>query len=147
MDQEQNNSIDDFSKTLNINLPNESYLPVKIIAYLTAIGGLSIVGSIFADIVRPMQISLFFYIFRGFVGFLMILVGYGILKRRGWAVWLYGGISFISLFVNSTLAILPICITLYLYMKKDLFTQVDAKSIIKEILIEINKIKLWLSKN
>lgn len=143
MAEEKLKEIDEVSKTLNIKLPDgQRFLPIKIIAFLTAIGGLSVVGSLFADIVRPTQISLFLYVFRACVGVLMILIGYGILKKKGWAVWLYGGISLISFFINPTLAFLPICITIYLYTKRHLFKQVDAKSIANEINDELKKLDL-----
>lgn len=125
----------EISKTLNIMLPLGSIpLPIKVIALLTYIGGLSIVASVFADIVWPQRVSWFFYFVRMLTGVLMILVGYGLIKKREWSAWLYGAISFIGLFVNPLLAILPIAITFYLYFNRTYFTGgtiVDFRNILR----------------
>ena len=114
--------VKEVSETLNISLPFGSIpLPMKIIAFLTSVGGLSMVASVFSDIVRPQTLPFGFHILRVVTGTLMIGVGYGIIKRREWSMWLYGSISVISFFINPALSILPIIITLYLSTKRDYF--------------------------
>ncbi|MCL5016206.1 MAG: hypothetical protein M1312_01145 [Patescibacteria group bacterium] len=121
---------EDVSKTLNISLPfGNMPLPMKIITLLTSAGGLSIVASMFADIVRPQDIHFHFYLLRVITGVLMLIVGYGIAKRKEWSLWLYGGVSVISLFINPILSIVPIGITIYLYVGRAYFTDGFSKKI------------------
>lgn len=113
--------IGELVETLHVALPTENLsLTTKIIAFLTSAGGLSIIAGILADIVRP-DISALHYLFRIIMGAAMILVGYGIIKKKGWVVWLYGGITLIGLFINPIVAIIPLFITLYLYTQKIYF--------------------------
>ena len=53
----------------------------------------------------------------------VIFVSNGIIKKKGWVVWLYGGISLISLIINPVLAIIPLLITFYLYQQKIFFNK------------------------
>lgn len=114
--------IDEVTKTLNVVLPNGNMsVASKAIALLTSLGGISILGNILADIVRPGTTNLFYYFLRIIVGLVMVIVGYGIIKKKGWVVWLYGGISCIGLIINPVLALVPLCITAYLYHQKKYF--------------------------
>lgn len=121
---ESSKQFDEIIETLHVSLPKgDMTLTTKIIAFLTAAGGLSIIAGILADVVRPGGISLGFYLLRIIVGIIMILVGYGIIKRKDWVVWLYGGISLVSLFINPVVAIIPLIITFYLYKQKVYFNK------------------------
>jgi len=115
-------AIQEVVDTLNVVLPSGP-LPflTKVVVLLTSAGGLSIIANILSDIIEPNRVNGFFYILRLFVGIAMICVGYGILKRKGWTVWLYGGITIIGLIVNPIIAILPLCVSFYLYTQKTYF--------------------------
>jgi hypothetical protein len=123
VEKEVEKEVEEVSKTLHFSLPlGDMPLPMKIIAFLTSIGGLSITASVLADIVRPDHIPIYLYILRIITGALMLLIGYGIIKKRQWAIWLYASISLVSLSVNPLLAILPVAITMYLFHKEEYFT-------------------------
>src|SRR5690606_16618272 len=93
------------SEELNVNLPGQYLpLPIRLIAYFTLIGGLSIVGSLFSDIVRPQGENPIFYVMRIAVGVLAILIAYGILEKKRWAIWLYGVLALVALNFNPFLA-------------------------------------------
>lgn len=120
-EEKQPNEFNELVETLHVALPTENLsLTNKIIAFLTSAGGLSIIAGILADIVRP-DISALHYLFRILMGVAMIFVGYGIIKRKGWVVWLYGAITLIGLSINIVAAIIPLCITIYLYTQKIYF--------------------------
>lgn len=119
---ELNREFNDITKTLHINVAFGNIpLPMKIIALLTSAGGLSIIASIFADIVRPNETILHFYLLRIVTGLVMIFVGYGIIKQREWSLLLYGMVSVASFLINPIASIIPILITLYLIWNKHYF--------------------------
>ena len=134
--------IKEVSKTLNISLPLGNLpLPLKITAFLTSAGGLSILASIFADIVRPQEIFLHFYLLRIITGLVMLATGYGILKRKEWALWLYGGICVIGFFINPILTILPIGITIYLYTQRNYFADNFSKKLLTIVSNRLGKFR------
>lgn len=100
------------------NLP----LVVKLIALFTVTGGLSIMGGIFGDVVRPNAIHLPTYLTRLIVGILMITVSFGIVTRKAWSLWLYGLVVVVGLFVNFAAALIPFLAVIILVFKRDLFT-------------------------
>lgn len=118
----EKNQIDELIATLHVTLPEGKLtLTTKVIAFLTSAGGLSILAGILADVVRPGGISLGHYILRIIIGIIMTAVGYGIIKQKGWVVWLYGSISIISLMINPIVSVIPLLITIYLYRQKIYF--------------------------
>lgn len=121
-EQKVEHEIEAVTETLHINLPFGNIpLPMKIVALLTSAGGLSIVASIFADIVRPQDTFIHFYLLRIVTGLVMIFVGYGIIKRREWSILLYGLVSIASLLINPIASVIPIVITIYLIWNKHYF--------------------------
>ena len=110
------------AKEFNVNLPlGNAPLIIKIIALFTLLGGLSVMGSIFGDLVRPGHNNLGLYLLRIITGVLAIVVSYGILHQKKWSIWLYGLIVVIGFLNNPLFAILPAIIVVYLYLKKDYF--------------------------
>lgn len=127
--------VEEVSKTLNITLPFGSMpLPMKVIALLTTVGGLSIVASLLADVVGSTDVSFLRYFLRVITGFLMLLIGYGIIKKKIWALWLYGGISVVGAFVNPAIASIPIAITVYLYYKRDYFDRETLREVLEKLI-------------
>lgn len=114
--------IEKIAKELNVALPSgQMPAPVKLIALFTLVGGLSIIGSIFADVVAPDSEKFGIYILRLIVGLLSVGIAYGIADKRRWALWLYGLIVITGFSVNPVVAILPLGILAYLYKHKELF--------------------------
>ena len=111
--------IEKIARELQVSLP-ASGLPLllRLIALFTLIGGLSIIGGIFADIVRPPTSTPHFYFLRVIVGVLAIAISYGIIERKRWALWLYAVVVLVGLFINPLVAILPSLILLYLFSKR-----------------------------
>lgn len=107
---------------LRISLP-ASGLPLllRLIALFTLLGGLSIIGSIFADIVKPPSSTPHFYFIRIIVGILAIIISYEIIKKNRLALWLYAVIVLIGLFINPLVSILPGLVLLYLFFQRSLF--------------------------
>lgn len=108
---------------LKINLPGANLPPVlRFLALFMLAGGLSIVGSIFADLVNPIQTNLSFYLLRILVGSLVVATAYGIIKLARWALWVYGLVLFIGLLINPIVVILPLVVLVYLYSHRDKFS-------------------------
>ncbi|MDP2695823.1 MAG: hypothetical protein Q8O87_01060 [bacterium] len=109
-------------KELRFNLPGHDLpLAIQLIAAFMLIGGLSIIGSTFADIINPIPVSLSFYVLRILIGLSSIAIAYGIVKKQRWSLWLYGFVIFIALLANTLLAIIPAAILAYLYQHRSLF--------------------------
>lgn len=108
---------------LKVALPGGSLpLEIKLIALFTATGGLSIMGGIFGDVIRPNGIHLPTYLVRLVVGISMITISYGIVTRKSWSLWLYGLVVGIGLYVNFAAALIPLTAVIYLVFRRDLFT-------------------------
>lgn len=122
-DQEgEKDGIEGIAEDLNVNLPNVNLpLPLKFIAVFTLIGGLSVVGSVFADIFNPNGVSFKIYILRIVSGVILIAVSYGIIKKRRWSLWLYAVIIILGLFMNPVVSVLPFLVLVYLYFKRKHF--------------------------
>ena len=114
--------VEKVAKELNIELPKTN-LPwlVKVISILTLVGGLSVAGGAFADIFNPAEVSFIFYILRLLAGVAFIAVSYGLIKQKRWGIWIYGLAVILGIFINPTLAILPIIIVAYLYTQRNYF--------------------------
>lgn len=108
---------------LKINLPGANLPPIlRFLALFMLAGGLSIVGSIFADIVNPTQTNISFYLLRILVGGLVLATAYGIIRLARWALWAYGLALLIGLTVNPIVVLLPLVVLIYLYAHRDKFT-------------------------
>lgn len=134
---------DDFKRALdamNVILPEgKTPLPAKLIALITSVGGLSILANALTDIITPEYVSPVFYLMRLTTGFAMMAVGYGIIKHKGWTIWVYGCITLVALVLNPILAILPGVIVLYLASLKFYFDKSFPRRFmlyIKQILAE-----------
>lgn len=112
-------NISEVAKTINIALPAGN-LPIaeKVIALLTSLGGISIISNLLSGIVRPKDVSYGLYGLQLIIGLAMIAIGYGIIKKKSWVVNLYGLVSIVGLTINPVLAIIPCCITVYLYYRR-----------------------------
>ncbi len=116
-------SVHKIARKLEVTLPGGKLpLEIKLIALFTVTGGLSIMGGIFGDIVRPKEVHLPTYLIRIVVGILMIAISYGLVTRKKWSLWLYGLIVIIGLFINFVAALIPLAAVIYLIIKRDLFT-------------------------
>ncbi len=112
-----------FAGQLKVTLPGGNLpIEVKLIALFTVTGGLSIMGGIFGDVIRPTGIHLPTYLTRLFVGVAMIAISYGIVTRKKWSLWLYGLIIAVGLYVNFVAALIPLAALVYLVLRHDLFT-------------------------
>lgn len=121
-EQEEDKVADTLNKEFRINLPGQNLpTPVRIIAFFTLIGGLSIAGSLFADIVRPSGEHFGFFTLRIFAGAIAILTAYGIIEHKRWSIWLYGLFTLFALFSNPLLAIIPFGVVIYLYTQRSYF--------------------------
>ncbi|MEX1063998.1 MAG: hypothetical protein WED06_01515 [Candidatus Paceibacterota bacterium] len=122
VEEEVEKEVEEVAKDLQINLPLGNLpLPIKLIVLFTLIGGLSIVGSAFADIFDSASVSLSFYILRLVAGLLFILIAYGLYRKQRWAIWLNALMVVIGFLINPILSLFPAVIVAYLYFKKDLF--------------------------
>lgn len=110
------------ARQLKVTLPGGNLpIAVKLIALFTVTGGLSIIGGIFGDVVRPTGIHLPTYLIRLIVGVSMIAIAYGIVTRKRWSLLLYGLIVIAGLYVNFVAALIPLAAVVYLIFKRDLF--------------------------
>lgn len=112
----------EIAQDLQINLPkSQLQWPIRLIALFTLIGGLSIAGSSFADVFNPAEVGFLFYLLRLIASFLFIVIAYGLIKRKRWAIWLYGLLVLIGLFVNFAFSVFPALIVFYLYTQRRFF--------------------------
>ncbi|MBU1000100.1 hypothetical protein KKE78_01720 [Patescibacteria group bacterium] len=111
------------AQEFRVNLPGENLpLPVRLTAFFTLIGGLSIIGSLFADIVNTGEKTAHVYLIRLIVGLFSLGISYGLIEKKRWAIWLYGFIAVVGLFINPLVALFPAVVVIYLIFKKDLFS-------------------------
>lgn len=111
--------VEEVAEDLNVSLPKVNLpLPLKFIALFTLIGGLSAVGSAFADIFNPEDFVLKSYLLRLIAGGVFVIISYGLVRRANWSTWLYAVSVFVSLFINWPLAILPAVIVVYMYFNR-----------------------------
>lgn len=99
--------IEDVVEDLNIEPPGsaESYA-VRLIAYTLVLGGVSVVGSVFTGIFEvPTYGILSGTLARIAFGCAIVLIAYGILKRRRWALLGFAGLVVLSAFFNPVLAL------------------------------------------
>jgi hypothetical protein len=137
---------DKISQDLQVALPGKDLpLFIRIIAFFTLGGGLSIIGSLFAeDILRPSSEDIGFYIVRIIVGAIALIIGYGIVKKERWAIWLYGALTLYAAFSNPIFAFMPGMVVFYLYTQRKFFRP----SILDLYLsVGIEKIKILLHRN
>jgi len=119
---------------LKVTLPaSGSPLPLRLIALFTLIGGLSIIGSLFADIVRPPSNTPHFYFLRIIVGLLAIFISYEIIEKSRLAIWLYGVIVIVGLFINPIVSVLPGLVLVYFIFQRHQFKS----SIIDQFLLNL----------
>ncbi len=93
---------DEVVHTLHISLPfGHIPLSFKIIALLASAGGLSIVASGIADVVRTRSESNMEFLLFLISGLMMIAIGYGIIKKREWSLYLFILVLFLALIFNE----------------------------------------------
>ncbi len=110
------------AEKLNVMIPGGNLpIEIKVIALFTVTGGMSIMGGIFGDVIRPNGTHLPTYLIRLIVGISMIAVAYGIVTRKKWSLWLYGLIVVVGLYINFVAALIPLAALVYLIVKRDLF--------------------------
>ena len=111
--------VEEVAEDLNVSLPKVNLpLPLKLIALFTLIGGLSAIGTSFADIFNPEEFILKTYLLRLIAGGVFVIISYGLVRKQNWSTWLYGVMVFVSLFINWPLAILPAVIVIYMYFNR-----------------------------
>lgn len=136
---------DKLTEDLAVNLPGKGLpLIVRIIAFFTLIGGLSIIGSLFADIVRPHGEDIYIYALRTIVGVVAVVIAYGLIEHERWAIWLYGLVTLLSLFTNPFLAFIPGVVVVYLYTQRSYFSPSLPDFILEK---GVNKIKSYIVRN
>ena len=110
--------IEQIAKELQVILPkSKEPLGIRIIALLSLVGGLSLLGGTVTDIFNQ-KLSLFKYLVRGGSGIIFLAIAYGLIRGRRWAMWLFGAVVLVGLFVNPGCAIIPLFIFLYIWSRR-----------------------------
>lgn len=118
--EEESQVADRISKEFKVNLPGQNLpTPMRIIAFFTLIGGLSIIGSLFVDIVHPSRVDVSLFILRTLAAVISITIAYGIIEHRRWAIWLYALFTIFALVSNPFLALIPFAVVIYLYKQRE----------------------------
>lgn len=133
-------SLERVARDLQTNLP-KGKMPflMKVVALLLLVGGLGISGSVLTDFISTEEIGFGYYITRLIVGFVMILIAYGLFRRRRWSLWLYALVIIVGLFVNLMLTLFPLAIFIYLYVhRKYLKTTLVEKALV-DLFVQIGK--------
>ena len=125
--------VESVAEQLHVDLPQVNIpLPMKLIALLTLIGGLSTLASTFTGIFSATEVTASRYILNVVAGVLFIAISYGLIKRQNWATWLYGLIVIVGLFINWAFSILPALIVIYLIInRKYLYPSIFDKLVTK----------------
>ncbi len=114
---------DRINREFKVNLPGQNLpTPARFIAFFTLIGGFSIIGSLFVDIVRPTDEDISFFFIRVVAGVVAIATSYGIIEHKRWSIWLYGGFTLLALASNPLLSLIPLGVVIYLIFKREYFT-------------------------
>lgn len=114
---------DKINQEFKVNLPGQNLpTPARFIAFFTLIGGFSIIGSLFVDIVRPNDEDISFFFLRVIAGVVAIATSYGIIEHKRWSIWLYGGFTLLALSSNPLLSLIPLGVVIYLFIKREYFT-------------------------
>lgn len=114
---------DKINQEFKVNLPGQNLpTPARFIAFFTLIGGFSIIGSLFVDIVRPTDEDISFFFLRVIAGVVAIATSYGIIEHKRWSIWLYGGFTLLALSSNPLLSLIPLGVVIYLFIKREYFT-------------------------
>ncbi|MBI2013628.1 MAG: hypothetical protein HYS87_02270 [Candidatus Colwellbacteria bacterium] len=149
VEQKAQKAVAEAAKELNIKLPlGTAPNALKLIALATLIGGLSIVGSSFIDVVNPGKTNLTLYMLRLLVGLIAIVSAYGLIEKERYSIWGYGAIVFVGAIVNPVLAIFPAIIATYLFTRRTEFKPSILDTALSKIIVEVEKIlSSWLKKN
>lgn len=141
---EEDEVADKLNKEFKISLPGQNLpTPARLIAFFTLIGGLSIAGSLFVDIVRPNGEHVGLFALRILAGGIAILTAYGIIEHKRWSIWLYGLFTLFALFSNPFLAIIPLGVVIYLYTQRRYFDMSIADQYLSNLLnIITNRLKV-----
>ncbi len=116
---EQDEVADRMQEEFKVSLPGQNLpTPMRFIAFFTLIGGFSIIGSLFVDIVRPMGEDLSSFILRITAGIIAIATAYGIIEHRRWSIWLYGMFALLAILTNPLLSIIPLAVVVYLCVQR-----------------------------
>lgn len=122
------------AKTLQVDLTTKKIdIWLKLIALLTLVGGLSILGNVISDTVSTRAITPGFYTLRIVIGIMAVSISYGIIERRSWAIWLYAVIVIIGFILNPWIAALPALILIYLYTQRKEFESFSIKKFISGV--------------
>lgn len=114
---------DKINQEFKVNLPGQNLpTPARFIAFFTLIGGFSIIGSLFVDIVRPTDEDISFFFLRVIAGVVAIATSYGIIEHKRWSIWLYGGFTLLAFSSNPFLSLIPLGVVIYLFIKREYFT-------------------------
>ena len=132
--QKAEKKISEVAKTLQVEIPKARISgSMKFIALFTLIGGLSIIGSLFVDIVQPERVSGFSYLLQIAVGVIAITAAYSILKKNHLAFWLFALITVLALIFNPVTAIVPGIVAMYIYSRRQSFKKTKLDHFIDDI--------------
>lgn len=120
--EEESKIANKINQEFKVNLPGQNLpTPARFIAFFTLIGGFSIIGSLFVDIVRPNDEDISFFLLRVIAGVVAIATSYGIIEHKRWSIWLYGGFTLLALASNPFLSLIPLGVVVYLFLKREYF--------------------------
>jgi len=126
--------ITEVAETLQVEIPKARISGLlKFIALFTLIGGLSIIGSLFVDIVQPERVSGLSYLLQIAVSAVAITAAYSILKKNYLAFWLFALITILALLLNPVTAVVPGIAAIYLYFNRPLFKKTKLDILIEKI--------------
>ncbi len=134
--------VEKIADDLKVSLPaSGSPLLLRLIALFTLIGGLSIIGSLFADIVKPPSNTPHFYFLRIVVGLLAIFISYEIIEKSRLALWLYAVIVVVGIFINPIVTIIPGGVLIFLWLQRSYLKPSIIDQTIASILARVSRIK------
>jgi len=115
--------VEEVSRELHLNLPGWQNVdwPIRLIALLVMVFGLSTLGSALGDVFSPSHKNFGVYLLQIIIGIAFVAIAYGLTMRYRWAVWLYGLVAIIGIAVNPLFAIIPAVVLVYLYWRRDYF--------------------------
>lgn len=116
-------AVEKVAEDLNIELPETANTPFgyRMITLLVLLGGIAIVGNVFSDNFSFHNVNILLYFARLAIGLLLVMIAYGLNKRRFYAVWLMGAATIISMISDLYLAIVPLLVFIYLYRQQEVF--------------------------
>ena len=116
---DKESKLEEIAEELQLIIPkSHKSMGVRVVALLSLVGGVGILSAAITDIFSY-KVSFIIRLASGATGFIFLAIAYGLIKKRRWAIWLWGLVSLVAAFSNPASAIILVAIFVYLWIKRE----------------------------